>query len=477
MQAASASQLFQSDTSLAIGRERAAKAERTASGGEHGYPIWIGTHSSPLPGTTAASPDAPPPDVRALAAKAAGADGGLAKAITAHLASPGDRCIWTAESGRLARATDIESGECVQQLRGHSAPVSALASLQVGERLLLFTASWDKSIRVWAAGTEKRPAPLVVVPDAASDFIKALHVDVAHACLVSGGSDKVVRVWDIALLRAWAEQQTADSWASPRGCPAPRVVGTVRAHTRPVLSLASLPPAPPDAPAADDVPTECTIFSGDSMGRILQISIAWRAGREAQCEIVRELDGPETGVLHIAPLWRMDDDDTQYTADVWTTSADKSVRRFPLSARTRRGVAPGRVSHAGATHGTLSSLRADVVLPLRDAAKAVLPLSQLGSVYSDLLLVGHDDGDVDVWRVATPPELVRVLDGHWHEVTFLDAWRRADGTLWILSASLDGTIRRWPLAEVLRPPAPSSAPVPSLLTAEEEAELAELMDE
>ena len=49
---------------------------------------------------------------------------------------------------------------------------------------------------------------------------------------------------------------------------------------------------------------------------------------------------------------------------------------------------------------------------------------------------------------------------------------------WIVSTSLDSTMRRWPLADLISPPPPPEPVKPAVqLSADEEAELAELMDE
>lgn len=484
MQAASATQLFQSDTSLAIGRERAEKAARTAHGAEYGHPIWLGLDASALPSDTSAPfpTKSLPRDPAQLAAAAGGADGGAAKVIRAHQTSAADPRIWTAESGRIARATDLESGEGLQQLRKHAAPVSALASLCVGDRTLLFTASWDKTIAVWAASDCARPAPLVVLSEAAGDFIKALHVDPYHQCLLSGGSDRIVRLWDLAPLAAWAAAQGADAWRNAgkgKGdCPLPAAIGFLRGHTRPILTIVSLPPPPPDAPHVADIPTGMLFFSGDSMGRVLEVHVALSGDRQATLAIVRELDGQDTVVTSLAAAWRPTPDGEAYTADVWTASADKHVRRFPLSDHGRTGTAAGRTSHSGMPLGDKPPLHADCVLSLREVPQSILPLGTAAVAYVDWVVIGLAEGDLEIWHLDPAPTLVRTLEGHWHEVTYLGTWTRKDGTLWLVSAALDGTVRRWPWSVVttagLSAPAP---PAPSLLTAEEEAELAELMDD
>lgn len=60
-------------------------------------------------------------------------------------------------------------------------------------------------------------------------------------------------------------------------------------------------------------------------------------------------------------------------------------------------------------------------------------------------LYGYDPADPD-----EPPELLGEIDAHWHDVTALGLWIRVvqkhgkqSVETWILSASLDATLRRW----------------------------------
>ena len=66
-------------------------------------------------------------------------------------------------------------------------------------------------------------------------------------------------------------------------------------------------------------------------------------------------------------------------------------------------------------------------------------------------------GDIiRIYDVSSPeePELLGEVDAHWHDVTALRLWvRRSVGDNgqtrvepWIISASLDGTIRKWRLS-------------------------------
>lgn len=88
------------------------------------------------------------------------------------------------------------------------------------------------------------------------------------------------------------------------------------------------------------------------------------------------------------------------------------------------------------------------------AVRAILPLgtTDLAEPY---VLTGAGD-IIRAYDVSAPaePELLGEVDAHWHDVTALRLWVRrsagADGQTrvepWVISASLDGTIRRWRLS-------------------------------
>lgn len=88
------------------------------------------------------------------------------------------------------------------------------------------------------------------------------------------------------------------------------------------------------------------------------------------------------------------------------------------------------------------------------AVKTLLPL-QLSILEEPYLITGA--GDVirtyDISSLDSPPELLSTIDAHWHDVTLLKLWMRVteEGKIkrtepWIVSASLDGTLRKWRLA-------------------------------
>ena len=490
-----ATHLFQSDASLSQGVERAAKARRTAQGATFGSPIWLGRGVKKQEAQV---------DFVQLAERAAGADGGAYKVISAHrpagaFASSRSPYLWTAESGRIARCTNLETGDTVQQLCGHMGPVSGVATLAIApDRTLICTASWDRSIRIWPS-TPGKPLCIALLENAASDLLKALHMDATNLLLYSGGNDKVVRAWDLSAVVSWAQSLSWDEWqalsvrAPNEPCPKPDLVGVLQgAHTRPIVCISTLPPAPQDAVAFGDLPPTGTLFTADSMGRILQVNMT----RE-HCIVERELNGHETSVHAISPVWYECEHAGTWTADVWTASSDQTVRRFPLSMHDKTQRLPGRTSSAGGLLGSHPAVHATQLISTPHKAHVVLPLGGLRgrevgagteamtSLLDDTeaVLLGMEGGTLQVYRPAPSVE----LEGHWHTVTYVGTWTSETQQVYVVSASLDGTIRRWPMRELVSCQrtadtheelgASASNAGSSVLTAEEEAELDELLSE
>jgi WD40 repeat protein len=87
------------------------------------------------------------------------------------------------------------------------------------------------------------------------------------------------------------------------------------------------------------------------------------------------------------------------------------------------------------------------------AIRSVLPLS-LTDLAEPYIITGAGD-IIRIYDVSTleEPDLIGQVDAHWHDVTALRLWVRKtvgddDKTRvepWIISTSLDGTIRKWKL--------------------------------
>jgi WD40 repeat protein len=88
------------------------------------------------------------------------------------------------------------------------------------------------------------------------------------------------------------------------------------------------------------------------------------------------------------------------------------------------------------------------------AVRCLLPLA-LTDLSEPYVITGAGDV-IRTYDLSSPtePELLGVVDAHWHDITGIALWVRKtsgeDGKMraepWIVSASLDGTIRKWRLS-------------------------------
>lgn len=340
------------------------------------------------------------------------------------------------------KKVSLQSGRLLQAYKGHTGPVTSIAFFQDGERKILISGSWDKTVRLWDTRNKDLISTTV---DAHSDFVKTLFVIPSLKLLVSGGSDKLVRFWDLSSLAGGSLKSA----------------GSISSHTRPIECLAGQ--------ATSD--STAILYTADTMGIIR----AWNLQKE---------DGP-------APRWKstMRGELTHHRTRinhltigenlVWTASTDETVQIHPtIHAELAQEAAKVKVPKA-------------IVHPT--SVRALLPLSLTDLAEPYLLTVSGDA--LRVYDISTldEPELLSETDIHWHDVTAIRMWYRKtvkeDLTHvepWIVTTSLDQTIRRWRLADLLNPPPPPAKEEPqeevkavndSGLTEEEERELAELLDE
>ncbi|GEM06657.1 WD repeat protein [Rhodotorula toruloides] len=427
---------------------------------------------------------------------------------------------WVAESGYVVRRVGLESGKTKQIYRGHGGPVTSVAFYTTSgpdKRRLLISGSWDKSFRVWDVQTKTHLATTV----GHIDFVKTLTVITSLKILVTGSSDKDIRIWDLSPLDALDIASNVSSAPGPEeekddAAPAPRPAGAapppaaslrplpcllaLKAHTRPVEQLVSYPllePLPEGVEADEvDIATrrrtgKVALLSADSMGAV-KVWELWRDERgEVKGELRCEVRHHELGIY---------DMQVGLDGELWTASADNSVLLSQLSP-------------SSASEPPIPTLR----IPHPAQTRSLLPLSLSSLAYSPsaaqhihYLLTGSSDELIRIfnlsdssldpsptreqkrdWRgialeaSSTPDGCVKEIEGHTHEIVQLCAYTTSTGEAWLLSASLDGTLRRWKWPDVLKEKTDKLVIVPveeepkkeSLLTEEEERELAELMGE
>ncbi|KAF8123792.1 WD40-repeat-containing domain protein [Boletus edulis] len=376
------------------------------------------------------------------------------KALDIHIEG---NAAWIAENTHVAKKIDLESGNILQIYKGHTAPVTCLAFFKsdpaAADRVLI-SGSWDKaswtfnmydcSIKLWNTDTKA----LICSTAAHDDFVKCLFALPIARLLVSSSSDKTIRFWDLA--------DVLEGKLKP--------AGSISAHSRPVECLAGVAHSE----------TSVILITADTMG-IIKI---WKLERESgpnprwRSELQDTLDYHRTGITEIL-----------YGAgQIWTASSDETVQitSYPDPALTRP-IPP--LNHP-------RPVRA--VLPL-----SLTPLAEPYAVtaYGDVIRL-YD------LSIISEPEILGEIDAHWHDVTAVRLWMRTSKNEagqtriepWIVSTSLDGTIRKWRFSQLaastLENPAGSTQPVvitpvpepagdapADELTEEEERELAELMGE
>jgi WD40 repeat protein len=315
--------------------------------------------------------------------------------------------------------------------RGPTAPLTSVAVGGAGGNTV-FAGCWDKDVWCWDRDTKSLKAKY----KGHSDFVKAVvcaRIAGQHV-LISGGADGKLMVWDIATgKRIHTLRDTIDGM-------------------RAVQYLAIDP--------VDTTNDELILVSASSDPRIRR----WRISISSASQMLDtssesgkdDKKARGQGILeHETSVYRLQFDSDE--GDLWTASADGTAKCL---SRAQNWSTAETLKHG-------------------DYVRAV-------AVTEEWIITAGRDEDVKVWERATG-KVFHVCDGHYEEVTGLVVV--GNGTK-VISVSIDGTVRTWSLAKkdllkareekekaaegLVKEPV---APTESLMTAEEEAELAELMDE
>jgi WD40 repeat protein len=333
-------------------------------------------------------------------------------------------------------------------------PVYPTASGGQSEAQQLFAGSWDKCIYSWTISFDSSGCNIAVrdgpVFRGHTDFVKAIlcaHIvkrnqkglnvsfpSPEDMILISASSDGSIVIWD------------ASTGAK---------VHTLKSHARGVETLAI-------DPIASDQNT-IILFSADSSQEIR----SWQVTKTEAKQIPVDENDRKRGVTgdEIKPLIAHEtsiyalrfEQSSDSDGDLWTASADKTAKCL---SRHHNFTADTSLSHP------------DFV---RDVAI---------DEDSGFVITACRDEEVRVWEKGSG-KLHHTFSGHFEEVTGLCIVSTEPKGRWVVSVSIDGTIRRWNLepqelkkakeqpqvATELKPPKES------MLTEEEERELAELMDD
>ena len=330
---------------------------------------------------------------------------------------------------------------------GPTAPLTSLALSPIASsssERRLFAGCWDKTIWSWSTTSRVQRKRFA----GHNDFVKTIIcVQVADAVLlISGGADAQIIVWDV------------ESGVK---------LHALKSHARGVLDLTLDPLSLNEFGHGEE---SARVISAGSDREIR----AWQVGVQVSFEIDMKAlkDGLEASqsapkspvpplLAHETSIDRLHFPLSDSSGDLWTASSDKTAAHLVRS----RG------------------WEADTVLEHPDFVRDICYDDASGYVVTAC----RDEG-VRVWD-PTSGNLIHCFDGHFEEVTGLLALRKGPGRPGeVISVSIDGTVRQWGLEkEEIQGAKEAFAKEregvqeqgeqtkPSMLTDEEERELAELM--
>jgi WD40 repeat protein len=330
--------------------------------------------------------------------------------------------------------TLAQTGDKSTIYTGAAAPLTSITILRsASAEPILFAACWDKTIHSWSLKT-RRPLRRYT---GHSDFVKCvLATEISGTrVLLSGAADSTIIVWNV---------ETG------------KKLHTLKGHSRAVLDLALDPVA--------TAKNELFLFSADTVRDIRR----WKISLDTASQMLATPLRPhETSVnrLRFEQSLVVDADDADADADLWTASSDKTAQRL---VRSRNWETDTTLSHP-------------------DFVRDIVIDQQAGWV-----VTACRDEEVRVWSSGTG-ELAGVFSGHFNEVTGLALLPPVPGSTSsrVVSVSIDGTLRVWTLhpaaiksskeeyermLEGIVVEEEAEVKKEGMLTAEEEAELAELMD-
>ncbi|CAJ2511099.1 Uu.00g067240.m01.CDS01 [Anthostomella pinea] len=350
-------------------------------------------------------------------------------AAVPHPTSPSS--ILVAESAGAVRRVNVDTGDTKHVFRGPTIPVTCVAVGGPGNHTV-FAGSWDKDVWSWDLAS-KAPGRKY---SGHSDFIKAVVCTKIGGkdCLISGGADKKIMVWDI---------ETGSR------------LHVLQDQTISMMAVQHFAIDP-----LQSEPDAIILVSASSDPHVRR----WRIRLDG-FEQLKETTPNEPSVVqhtileHDTTVYKVVFDSEGEEVDLWTSSGDGLAKCL---SRAKGFAADDTFKHGG-------------------HVRAVAVTDQWA------VTAGRDE-DIKVWD-RTSAKLYCTLDGHYDEVTDLVV---LDGGKRVVSVSIDGTVRTWPLhqteldkvnkekedaAQAVEEEETPAESAEGLMTADEEAELAALMDD
>lgn len=400
--------------------------------------------------------------------------------------SPDGKRLVTGDTDSQVRLWNVESGEKVITLPGHSDWVRCVAYHPNGRQIA--SGSEDQTIRLWNAKTGQ----CQLILEGHTSWLRAIAFNPNGTVLASGGDDRTVRLWSISTgecmavlngdeghskpvrsvafspdgnwLASGSSDRTVKLWDVESG----QCLKTLNGHSRGVRAVAFSPDGEWLASGSSDTTIQLWSMATAQAERRFEGHIGWVWSLKFSPDGRQLVSGSEDRTVK---LWDVETATCLQTLQghsswvravdfcptqpiVASGSDDQTVRLWDAASgqrlRTLQGYARGVRSVAFSPDQTLlASGSEDFSIHLWDIAQgthlATLKKhrSRIWSVAFSadgaLLASGSDDMNVRLWDVATG-HCVKVLQGHGdgvHSVAF-----SPDGQ-WLASSSCDRTIRLW----------------------------------
>ncbi|KAI7824940.1 WD40-repeat-containing domain protein [Kickxella alabastrina] len=294
-----------------------------------------------------------------------------------------------------AKVADLKAKECKRGLVKHSGPVTSVAvmnkSYVVGGSRIALSASWDKLVKVWSVDN---PQCILAVLTGHADFVKCL---VAHPTLplvYSGSADKSIIIWK---LPANASDLDLGVQGNPVEISPFKIIKGQ--HTGQIYTLCLNPAADILYSAGSDASVRAwDAMSGAALSMVTGDETEdWQIPRGQHKTNIFDLKATDNGL--------------------WTASADNTAIGWDID-----------------------TCKADLVLEHKTTVTAVLPIPQVGVV-----VTGTRGGIIYVWSTDSgAPEIIREIHAHTDDVSCLKVAGRV-----FYSSGLDETLRVWDIKDVV----------------------------
>jgi len=333
-----------------------------------------------------------------------------------------------------------------QPLTGHQGPIRTITTATLHDRPVIISAGDDATLRLWDPQTATPIGQPLIGHDAVVRAVVAVTTSDGVTGLVSGGHDRMIRMWGAGAL--WGDASSKREDRAP----------VIREQEDSVTALAQ-----------DRVADARAIIAvGLQSGRI---RFLWEnaAGAEDDLNASRVWSGlvGHVGSINAVAMGRADGSlvvvsgGQDSTVRLWDPGferggTDRRSTRFPFGASELRSLNVVAMARVSAEDLLVASASQDGTIHLWDPSNgkptttitghhgpvSALTIGQLSKGQPIVVSGGHDQ-TVQLWDPNTARQLGPTLRGHSRWIRAVALGRRQNGCPVVASASLDGTIHLW----------------------------------